>query len=201
MDLGVNDFRKIDLQKLIAAILMTLAATVSPTIGSAAAKDGGLTRESVTRFLDSFTEMRAIAITEGLQASADQDASKNPIGAVVKAVKKSRLKTEAKAIAGKHGFTDVADWADTGRAIAQAYLHLTVGPSRGVARDTLDKHKDNAMKELEKLGLLNEKQKAKLKENLDKAGEELAKEPPAQNVAIVREMKPQIEATVKLGVN
>jgi len=199
MVLGVNELRSFDLRKFMALILVALAACVCPTMGSAAAKDAGLTRESVTRFLNSFAEMRAIAISEGLQASADQDASKNPIGAVVKAVKKSKLKDEAKTIAGKHGFADVAAWADTGRAIAQAYLHLTVGSSRGVARDTLDKHKDNAMKELEKLGLLNEKQKAKLKDNVDKAAEELAKEPPPQNVEVVREMKPQIEAAVKLG--
>ena len=78
---------------------------------------------------------------------------------------------------------------------------MTAGPARGIARETLDKNKDTAIKELEKLGLLNEKQKERLKANLDDLGDQLAREPPPQNVAVVEEMKPDIEAAVKPGLN
>ena len=52
---------------------------------------------------------------------------------------------------------------------------------------------------MEKLGLLNEASKKKLKEHLDTIEDELSREPPPANVAIVKKMKPDIDAAVKIG--
>jgi hypothetical protein len=145
--------------------------------------------------------MRAIAMIEGVQAGMDAETSKNPVGVIVKAIKSSKLQAQAQGIAAKHGFADIREWSDTGKAIGQAYLYVTAGPARGIARATLDKNKDTAINELEKLGLLNEKQKERLKENLDDLSDQLARDPPPQNVAVVQDMKPDIEAAVKLGLN
>jgi len=169
--------------------------------GPAAAKDTILTQDSVSRFLASFEEMRAIAIAEGLKTGAGSEAAKNPLGAVLKAIKTSKLKTEAEKIAAAHGFTDLKDWAGTGRSVAQAYLFITAGPARGIARDTLEKNKDAAIGQLEKLGLLSGSSKQKLKENLDSLEDQLSREPPPENVAIVKQMKPDIDAAVKFGLN
>ncbi len=190
-----------DFMKRAGTILFGLAAAVLSAIGPAAAKDMALTQDNVSRFLASFSEMRAIALSEGMQAGMDAETSKNPVGVVVKAIKSSRLQTQAKSIAVKYGFADVKEWSDTGKAIGQAYVYVTAGPARGIARDTLDKNKDAAIKQLEKLGLLNEKQKERLKDNLDDLSDQLTREPPQQNVAVVQEMKPDIEATVKMGLN
>ena len=190
-----------DLRTTMTMILCAAVACVLSTIGSAAAKDIALTQDNVSRFLASFSEMRAIAMTEGLQTGMEAQTSKNPVGLVVKAIKSSKLQTEAQNIAVKNGFADLKEWAETGKAIGQAYLFVTVGPGRGIARETLDKNKDQAIKELEKLGLLNDKQKERLKENLDGLSDQLAREPPPQNVAVVQEMKPDIDRTVKLGFN
>lgn len=190
-----------DFMKRAGAILFGLAAAVLSGIGPAAARDVALTQDNVSRFLASFSEMRAIALSEGMQAGMDAETSKNPVGGVVKAIKSSRLQTQAKSIAVKYGFADIKEWSDTGKAIGQAYVYVTAGPARGIARDTLDKNKDAAIKQLEKLGLLNEKQKERLKDNLDDLSGQLAREPPQQNVAVVKEMKPDIEATVKMGLN
>ncbi len=192
----MRDFRTTMTMTLCAAV-----ACVLSTIGSASAKDIALTQENVSRFLASFSEMRAVAMIEGVHAGMDAQTSKNPVGIVVKAIKSSKLQIEAQSIAVKNGFADLKEWAETGKAIGQAYLFVTSGPTRGVARETLDKNKDRAVKELEKLGLLNDKQKEKLKENLHSLGDQLATEPPPQNIAVVREMKPDIEAAVKLGFN
>jgi len=188
-------------KKRAGLILLGLVAAVLSAIGSAAAKDVALTQDSVSRFLASFAEMRAIAMSEGVRAGMDAEIPKNPVGVIVKAIKSSKLQGKAQDIAVKHGFADTKDWSETGRAIGQAYLYVTAGPARGIARETLDKNKDTAIKELEKLGLLNEKQKERLKENLDDLSDQLAREPPPQNVAVVEEMKPDIEAAVKLGLN
>ena len=190
-----------DFKKRAGLILFALVAAVLSAIGPAAAKDVALTPDSVSRFLASFSEMRAIAMVEGVQAGMDAETSKNPVGVIVKAIKSSKLQAQAQGIAVKHGFADIKEWSETGRAIGQAYLYVTAGPARGIARETLDKNKDTAIKELEKLGLLNEKQKERLKANLDDLGDQLAREPPPQNVAVVEEMKPDIEAAVKLGLN
>jgi hypothetical protein len=190
-----------DFKKRGGLILFGLVTAVLSAIGSAAARDVALTQDNVTRFLASFSEMRAIALSEGVKAGMDAETSKNPVGVIVKAIKSSKLQGQAQDIAAKHGFADIKEWSETGRAIGQAYLFVTAGPARGVARETLDKNKDAAIKQLEKLGLLNEKQKERLKENLEDLSDQLAREPPPQNLAVVQEMKPDIDAAVKLGLN
>jgi hypothetical protein len=190
-----------DLRKRARIALAVLAALMFSSLGPALAKDVALTQDSVSRFLSSFSQMRMIAVGEGLKAGTDAEAQKNPIGAVIKAVKSSKLQTEAKTIATRHGFADLKNWLDTGNAIGQAYVFVTSGAARGVARETVDKNKDRAIKELEKLGLVTDKQKEKLKEHLDNLSDQLSREPPQQNVSVVREMKPDIEAAVKFGLN
>ncbi len=190
-----------DFRKLVCALLCGFVAAVFATIGSASAKDVALTQDNVSRFLASFSQMRTIAVGEGLRAGTDTEAAKNPVGAVVKAIKSSKLQTQAKTIAVNHGFADLKEWSDTGKAIGQAYVFVTAGPAQGVARATLDKNKERAVKELEKFGLINENQKERLKQNLDDLADQLAKEPPQQNVAVVQQMKPDIEAAVKLGLD
>ncbi len=189
------------LKHTLAGTLMGVAFAVLSIVGPAAAKDAVLTQDSVSRFLDSFDEMRLIAIGEGLKTGADSEAAKNPIAAVLKAIKSSKLRTEAQAIAVNHGFADLKDWGETGRAIAHAYLFITAGPSKEAAKAALDKHKDDAVKALDKLGLLNDKQKQQLKDNLDNASAQLAANPPPENVAVVQQMKADIDAAVKLGAN
>jgi hypothetical protein len=193
--LSMGNFRCFLGSILLAALAVLVAAA------PAAAKDTLLTEDSVSRFLATFGEMRALAISEGLKTGADSAAAQNPLGAVLKAIKSSKLKTEAEKIAVAHGFADLKDWAGTGRSVTQAYLFITVGPARGIARDTLEQNKDAAIKQLEKLGLLNPDSKQKLKESLDSLEDELAREPPAENVAIVKRMKPDIDGTVKFGLN
>jgi flagellar motility protein MotE (MotC chaperone) len=189
------------LRNLFCGILLGLACAMLTTGGVASAKEAILTEDSVSRFLASFGEMRDIAIAEGLKTGMDSEAAKNPLGAVLKAIKSSKLKSNAEKIAVAHGFADLKDWGTTGRSIAQTYLYITTGPARGIARDTLEQNKDAAIKQLEKLGLLNEASKKKLKENLDSVEDQLASEPPPENVAVVKKMKPDIDAAVKFGVN
>ncbi len=64
----------------------------------------------------------------------NSEAKKNPVAAVIKAIKSSKLQSETKNIAAKHGFATIREWADTGRAIGQAYVYITVGPTQGMAK-------------------------------------------------------------------
>src|SRR5579871_2530691 len=139
-------------------IVIGLALAVIGANSAVLAQDVALTRDNVSRFLASFSEMRLIALAEGLKTGADAEASKNPIAAVINAIKSTRLKTEARQIAVNHGFADLKDWSETGRAIGHAYLSVKGGGTQAVAKAALDKNKYNAIKQLEKLGLLDEKQ-------------------------------------------
>ena len=122
------------LRNLIGGILLGLAFATLLAGGPAAAKETILTEDSVSRFLASFGEMRDIAIAEGLKTGADSEAAKNPLGAVLKAIKSSKLKADAEKIAKAHGFADLKDWGVTGKAVAQAYLFITVGPAQGIGQ-------------------------------------------------------------------
>ena len=189
------------LRNLIGRILLGLAFAAMLAGGPAVAKDTVLTEDGVSHFLASFGEMRDIAIMEGLKTGTDSELAKNPLGAVLKAIKSSKLKTDAEKIAKAHGFADLQDWGTTGKAVAQAYLFITVGPARGIARDTLEQNKKAAISQLEKLGLVNANNKQKLTERLDKLEDDLSREPPPENVAIVKKMKPGIDAAVKIGAD
>ncbi len=186
-------------RNFIGQILLAFAFTAMLAGGPAAAREAVLSKDSVSRFLASFKEMRDIAIMEGLKTGADSELAKNPLGAVLKAIKNSKLKTEAEKSAKAHGFANLKDWGKTGKALVNSYLFITAGPARGVARDTLHEHKRGAIAELEKLGLLNRDSKKKLKEHLDNIEDELSREPPPRNVAIVKKMRPEIEAAVQIG--
>lgn len=187
------------LRNLIGRILLGLAFAAMLAGSPAVAKETVLTEDGVSHFLASFGEMRDIAVMEGLKTGTDSDLAKNPLGAVLKAIKSSKLKTDAEKIAKAHGFADLKDWGTTGKAVAQAYVFITVGPARGVARDTLEQNKKAAISQLEKLGLVNANNKQKLTERLDKLEDDLSREPLPENVAIVKKMKPDIDAAVKIG--
>jgi hypothetical protein len=186
-------------RNFIGRILLAFAFAAMLAGGPAMAREAVLSKDSVSRFLASFKEMRDIAIMEGLKTGADSELSKNPLGAVLKAIKHSKLKTEAEKSARAHGFADLKDWVKTGKALVNSYLFITAGPARGIARDTLQQNKHAAISELEKLGLLNRDSKKKLKEHLDNIEDELSREPPPGNVAVVKKMKPDIDAVVKIG--
>ena len=180
--------------RILAAAALAACFSAAPVL----AKDVELSKENVQRFLDSFSEMEMLAISEGLKTGMDAKANGNALTAVLKVIQSGKLQSEAQAIAVNHGFKALKDWAATGQSIAQAYIYVTAGSSRTAAKAQIDQNKHGAAKEIEKLGFLSDKAKQKLKENLDHASEDLGREPPPQNVAIVKEMKPAIEATVKL---
>jgi hypothetical protein len=181
------------------AALLAVALILGAVQVSAAALI--LTKDSVSRFVASLPEVRLIALREGLTISGQAKANANPIGAIVQAVTRKELRKEVEGVVSRHGFRSVKDWAQTGRSIGQAYVHITAAPVAGTVSSQMQEHRDDVAKEVEKLGFLSDKQKKKLMEKYDEAGNDINKEPPQQNVAIVTEMKPQIEAVMKLGMN
>jgi hypothetical protein len=156
-----------------------------------------LTRDEVTRFVATLPDVKAIGIREGLTASASVKSPQDAIFAIVKVASDKALRDELNGVVTRQGFSSVKDWSRTGKSIGQAYAHLTGAQTAALAKDKFDKHKDDLSKELDKLGLLSDKQKRKLMEKAEELREDLDEEPPAENVAIVKSMRKDIEASLK----
>lgn len=181
---------------ILAGMLCAIAFSVS-VMGTAEAKPATLTKTQVERFLSSLPEVQMIGLREGLNISAEAQKAENPFAAVIEAVTRKELRDELKGVVKKHGFSSVKDWVKTGESIGHAYLHLTSGGAGKKADAKLDQHREKVAAELDKLGFLSDKQRRKLMQKFDQVSDDLGREPPAENVAVVRAMQPQIEAVVK----
>ena len=81
----------------------------------------------------------------------------------------------------------------------ESYLFINVGAGHGMSRDSVEKNKADALKLAEKYGFVNAGNKKKATELADSIADGISREPPAGNVAIVKKMKADIDAAVKLG--
>jgi hypothetical protein len=161
-----------------------------------------LTKDQVQRFLLTIPELQYIALREGLNLGAKAKDAKNPVGAVIEAMSRADLREEVAQTVARHGFGSVKDWMRVGRSIGQAYVHVAHGGGAGAAAAAkLDENRERVAAEVEKLGFLSDKQKRRLLEKYDEVSDDAGKEPPPENVAVVREMRPQIEDVMKLGTN
>ena len=137
--------------------------------GPAAAKETVLTEDSVSRFLASFGEMRDIAIAEGLKTGTDSEAAKNPLGAVLKAIKSSKLKARCRKDRQSSrlcGFERLGrDRKGGGAGLPLHHRGSGAGHRQGYAGAEQESSHQASLK---KLGLLNADSKQKLTENLDK---------------------------------
>lgn len=188
-------------QRHVLKIAMIAVAALICAGAGTQAEPAKLTKDTVERFLRTVPEVQYIGVREGLDVSSKAKASENPFGAVVSAMSRKELRDEVQATISKHGFRSVKDWARTGQHIGQAYVHVTHGPVGSVAAAKMDENRERAIKEIEKLPFLSDKQKRKLIEQYDQTSEDLGREPPPENVAVVKEMRPQIEAVLKLKAN
>jgi hypothetical protein len=186
----------------LAALLLSAALILGAAQVSASTLI--LTKDMVSRFVASFPEVKMIALREGLSASAKakEKGKDNPVAVIVAAISRKELRDEVQGVVARHGFRSVKDWAKTAKSIGEAYIHITAGGAAAAdASKEMDDHRSSVEKEIAKLGFLSDKQKKKLMDKYDEASDGLDDAPPPQNVAIVTEMKPQIEAVVKLGLN
>ena len=188
------------LRNLFSGVLAALAL-FAILAGPVAAKDTALTEDSVTRFLASFAEMRNLALKEGLKVGMDSETAKDPLNAVLKAISSSKLKDEAEKSAKAHGFASIKEWGDTGKAVLDSYIFITVGASSGTNKASLDKGKADALKIMEQYGFMNADNKKQITQMADNVTDQLSHRPPEGNVAVVKKMKANIDEAVKIGTN
>lgn len=163
--------------------------------GFAFAESAKLTQASVKKFIASYPEIRGIAISEGTSKGKKIGGADNPLLAVVEAASDDAIKGKIDVTAQRHGFRDSDEWFGVARSVGMAYAHMKAGTGGGDAKT--QKKVDKAIAKIDGLDFLSDKQKKKLKDAAQK-GAAVALEPqPAENVAVVKSMAPEIEAVVK----
>ncbi len=178
--------------KLALAFLVLTAisaASMLPLSSSANAKVQILTTTAVEKFLDSYPEVRSIAVSEGREKGAEIGSASNQLAAVIAAASDDTVSPKIDSAVQNHGFADARQWLSVGRSVAHAYAHIKAGGQKSRAQRKVEK----AIKRIEKMGFLSDKQKQKLIDNVRKGADELLEDPPAENVAAVTPMMDQIE--------
>ncbi|MGF1619943.1 MAG: hypothetical protein ACFCUR_04945 [Rhodomicrobiaceae bacterium] len=171
-------------------VLTALAAATMHTLSSSAnAKVQILTTKTVEKFLDSYPEVRSIAESEAREKGAEIGSSSNQLAAVIAAASDDSVTPKIDSAVRNHGFADAKQWLSIGRSVAHAYAHIKAGGQKSKAQRKVEK----AIKRIEKMSFLSDKQKQKLIDNVRKGADDLLQDPPAENVAAVEPMMDQIE--------
>jgi hypothetical protein len=173
----------------IAACLFMLALG-----GLAYAETERLTQSAVKRFIASYPDVKTIAASQATARGRKIGHSDNTLLAVVEAASDDGIKAEIDTTARRHGFRDGKEWFGVARSVGLAYAHLKTGTTGDPkAQRKLEK----AIAKVEDMPILSDKQKKQLVENLRKGASTVLEPPPAENLALVKAMQPQIEAVVK----
>ena len=178
------------------AMRIIAAGLVAFTCGGGAfAETARLTQASVKRFIDSYPEVKVLAVNEATAKGKKIGSSDNALLTIVEAASDASLKAEIDTAARRHGFRDGKEWFGVARSVGVAYAHLKAG---GGASDPKAQQKlEKAIAKIQDTPLLSDKQKKKLIEELRKGAQVALEPPPPENVAVVKAMAPQIEAVVK----
>jgi putative intracellular protease/amidase len=162
--------------------------------GTATAETAKLTQISVQRFIASYPDVKSLAVTQATAKGKKIGSSDNALLAVVEAAGDDTIKAELDSTARRHGFRDGKEWFGVARSVGVAYAHMKGGSSTDEVK--AQKKLEKAIAKVEDMPLLSDKQKAKLIAKL-REGAGALEPPPAENMAVVKAMAPQIEAAVK----
>jgi len=175
---------------LMIAVLIAFQLRI-PAMAQAQMPQIDLNRDMVERFLASYPEIRAVgAKYEKKPGSAS---SEDPVAAFSEFLQHKAALGEIKTVLNKHGFKTFVQWLDVARSVAIAYGFVKSGKSPG----ELGNQADKALEEIRKNPDLNDAQKQQM-EMMVKQQMDMLKhfEPSPGNLAIVREMQPQIAAVL-----
>lgn len=176
----------------VTAAVAALAMLVFSGIQAVAADQARLTTANVKQFLASYPTVKAIAVRHAKANGQEITGGKEALAAVVQAASNSTIKSEIATAARAHGFRDVSEWSSVGQHIAMTYAHLKLAPSDQKNQQKLDK----TIAKIQKNDLLSEKAKRKLIDAI-RSGADAVEPPPADDVAVVKPLVPEIDAVVK----
>lgn len=183
------------LQRTLPALLIALLAIAMPWNTASAQeqmRQTELDRALVERFLASYPEVRAVG-EKYEKERPGQSGSEDPVAALSGFMQHKQALGEIKTVLDKHDFATFTQWLDVARSVAIAYGFVKSGKTPG----ELGNQADKALEEIRKNPDLNDAQKKQMELMVTQQMDMLKEfEPPAKNLAIVTEMKPQIAAVL-----
>ncbi len=192
--MATTDSRTSRLRCWAASLLAAGCFALTWSGGAAAADSERLTQSSVKRFIESYPEVKTIAVSQAAAKGKTISHSGNTLLAVVEAASDDKLKAEIDTTARRHGFRDSKEWFGVARSVGVAYAHVKTGATDDAKTQ---KKVEKAISKIEDMPLLSDKQKKQLVENIRKNAGAVLQPPPPENIALVKAMQPQIEAMVK----
>jgi hypothetical protein len=175
----------------ISTVGFAIASAVSHA-PAADAKSRILTQRTVEKFVESYPEVKAIAVKHAARKKIQEGDSKAQLAAVIQVISDEAVAHEIDGAVRPHGFSDAQQWASVGESIARAYAHIKGGAAMSKAERKLEK----TIKKIRKSGILGNKQKTKLIKALREGAGAVLEPPPPENLAAVEPMIGEIEAVV-----
>lgn len=171
---------------LLIAVFVVLQLRI-PAMAQAQMPQVELTRDMVERFLASYPEIRAVGAK--YEKKPERSDSEDPVATFSEFLQHKAALGEIKAILDEHGFKTFTAWLDVARSVAIAYGFVKSGKSPGELGDQAGK----ALEEIRRNPDLNDAQKQEMELMVKRQMDMLRHfEPSANNLAIVRELQPQI---------
>lgn len=143
----MNPLVKTAAATLCAAALLLAATTAASYAQSTQIEQVRLTEDSLTRFLASYPEVKAVSKKYDRERSARDEEDGGPIDSLSDYMQVQGARGEMQAIIEKHGFDGFADWGKVAQSVAMAYGFVKSGQSpdefNGMTEKALAKIQNN----------------------------------------------------------
>ena len=152
-----------------------------------------LDRDKVERLIKSMPEMQAFGKEHKLN-KLPKGAARDPNAALMQYLKDNNLQQKLQAMLAKYGFGSIQEWTRTMQSVTIAYGFAKSGKSAAQMKNDMQAminkiQADPNIPQDQKAGLI-----AMFKQQMAMA---LKMAPPPENIAVVKEMIPQIEQAMK----
>lgn len=179
--------------RLVPCLFKSLLALALVLPLTAQAEDqAALTKEQILGFVESLPEMRAIGEANEANLSPPPEPG-GPLGGALAYMKGSPARGEFEAVADRHGFADLDNWADIGTRVMMSYAML----ESGTTPEEMTARVEAFRKQVEGDPNMSDQQKQMLMQHFAATGGGmLAHIPSSQDVEAVRPYQSKIRGTV-----
>jgi len=172
-------------------LIMSLLALVLP-LTVQAEDQAALTEKQIVGFVESLPEMRAIGEANEAELTPPPTPG-GPLGGALAYMKESSARGEFEAVADRHGFSDLDNWADIGTRVMMSYAML----ESGTTPEEMTAQVEAFRQQVEADPNMSEQQKARLMQHFAATGGAMLSHiPSSQDVEAVRPYQSKIRGTI-----
>ena len=177
----------------VSAILLATVISLSGYAPVAQAKGQILTKTAVKQFVASYPAVKSVARKHAAAKGSELASANDHLAALIEIASDKAAIQDVDNAVKEYGFESAKQWLSVAESVGRAYAHVKTGGLTGKAERKVEK----AIAKIEKNGLLNDKQKAKLIDAIREGAGFVMEPPPPENVAVVEPMMAEIEAVIQ----